>query len=71
MKRLLIGTTNPAKFEEVKVALQEDGLQILGLKDFPDIKKVEETGETFEENAILKAKGYFTQTCIPRIQQGV
>ncbi len=32
-----------------------------------DIKPVAETGKTFEENAILKAKGYFEQIKIPCI----
>lgn len=67
MARLLISTTNPAKFEEAVSALTEPGLEILGLKDFPSIATVEEVGKTFEENAILKAKGYFEQTRVPCI----
>ena len=67
MKRLLIGTTNPAKLEEAKTVLNGNGFEILGLKEFPHIEKIEESGETFEENAILKAKGYFAQTGIPTI----
>lgn len=67
MKSLLIATTNSAKFEEASSVLQFSELDILGLKDFPGIIPVEETGETFEENAILKAKGYFEQTKIPCI----
>ncbi|MEK9195719.1 MAG: non-canonical purine NTP pyrophosphatase, partial [Patescibacteria group bacterium] len=61
MKSLLIATTNPAKFEEASFVLRSSGLNILGLKDFSTVP-VEETGATFEENAILKAKGYFEQT---------
>ena len=67
MKQLLIGTTNSGKFEEARRALQENELNILSLRDFPNIKKIEETGNTFKENAILKAKGYFRQTNIPTI----
>lgn len=65
MKKLLIATTNPSKFREASEALTDDDLEILGLKDFPDIKAVPETGDTFLENAFLKAKGYFLQTGIP------
>ncbi|MEK7074387.1 MAG: non-canonical purine NTP pyrophosphatase, partial [Patescibacteria group bacterium] len=61
MKSLLIATTNPAKFEEASFVLRSSGLNILGLKDFSTVP-VEETGAMFEENAILKAKGYFEQT---------
>jgi XTP/dITP diphosphohydrolase len=65
MTELLIATTNPAKFDEAARELEQEGLEILGLKDFPDIRHVEETGKTFEENAVLKAKGYFEQTRVP------
>ena len=47
MTRLLVGTTNPAKFAEVYEALQDDSMEILGLKDFPHIQIIEESGETF------------------------
>lgn len=65
MKSLLVATTNPAKFEEARLALAEDGLEILSLKDFSGITTVPETGVTFEENAVLKARGYFDQAEIP------
>ena len=67
MRSLLIATTNPAKFEEASSMLAGSNLTILGLKDFSAITAVEETGATFEENAILKAKGYFEQTKTPCI----
>jgi XTP/dITP diphosphohydrolase len=65
MKQLLIATTNPSKFNEARLILETDGFQILSLKDFSHVKPIPETGKTFEENAILKAKGYFSQTSIP------
>ena len=67
MKSLLIATTNPAKFEEVSRTLAGPDVSLLGLRHFPEITLVEETGATFEENAILKAKGYFKQTQTPCI----
>ena len=67
MTKLLIATTNQAKFEEAKAVLEDSDIKILGLKDFPGIKPIPETGDSFEENAILKAKGYFLQTGIPTI----
>jgi len=47
--------------------LNGDGLEILGLKDFRHVVPIPETGSTFEENATLKAKGYFAQTGVPTI----
>lgn len=51
MKSLLIATTNPSKFNEISAILKYKGLEILGPKDFPEIKPVPETGDTFLENA--------------------
>ena len=67
MSSLLVATTNPAKFEEASQMLSDMDLILHGLKDFSNIKEVEEIGATFEENAVLKAKGYFEQTKIPCI----
>lgn len=65
MKQLLFATTNPGKLREARTFLEKEGITILSLKDFPRVTPVEEIGDTFEENAILKAKGYFTQTNTP------
>lgn len=65
--KLCIATTNPAKFEEARLVLQGGHFEVFGLRDFSGIATVEETGATFEENAILKARGYFSQIGIPCI----
>ncbi len=65
--RLLIATTNPAKFDEARNVLEPIGFECMGLKDFSGAKPISETGDTFEENAVLKAKGYFSQIGIPCI----
>lgn len=67
MAKILLATTNPGKLREMTRAFEGSPFEIVSLRDFPNIKSVEETGETFEENAILKAKGYFAQTGIPCI----
>ncbi|OGD30901.1 hypothetical protein A2833_03140 [Candidatus Azambacteria bacterium RIFCSPHIGHO2_01_FULL_44_55] len=64
MSKLLIATTNPSKLQEA-VSILGGNFEVLSLKDFENIKSVEETGKTFEENAVLKAKGYFAQTGVP------
>ena len=58
---LLIATGNEGKIRELRELLAELPLQLLGLKDFPESKSVPETGDTFVENASLKASGYARQ----------
>ena len=60
--KLLLATTNAKKFKELQDILADLSVQCLSLRDFPNIKAVEETGRTFEENAKIKAMGYAGQT---------
>lgn len=55
---LLVASGNPGKVKVLRGYL--DGLprELWLLTDFPDISEVAETGTTFEENAVLKARGY-------------
>ena len=54
--RLILGTGNAKKLRELKYLLAPyQGIQLDCLADIPDSIEVEETGSTFEENAILKA----------------
>ncbi len=54
-KLLVLGTHNYKKGLELAELLAPHGLTLRTLADFPDALEVEETGETFGENAILKA----------------
>jgi len=53
--QLLIATNNVHKIREFRVMLKPFKFDLLSLLDFPDYVAPEETGKTFEENAILKA----------------
>jgi len=55
--KIVLATNNKHKIEEIKDILSDPQLEILTLNDFRDFPKIEETGKTLEENAILKAKG--------------
>lgn len=55
-KTLLIATKNSGKAEEFKALFKSRGYEIKTLLDFPELEDVEETGTTFEENALLKAE---------------
>lgn len=67
MKSLLIATKNPGKANEIGGFFARAGIATQSLIDFPGIMAIEETGKTFEENAILKAKSYFQLTGLPVI----
>lgn len=56
--KLLIATTNPGKLAEIRLFLSDLSMELVSLKDVGVSESVEETGKTFEENAILKAKYY-------------
>lgn len=54
-RSLLLATTNAAKVERLRWALEGLGLSSLTLRDVPELPTIEETGATYEENAALKA----------------
>jgi len=56
--RLLIATTNPGKIREFRQMLGGMGIEFTDLSEHRELATVEETGETFAENAALKAAGY-------------
>jgi XTP/dITP diphosphohydrolase len=66
MKKLLIGTTNPAKFAEYKELLKDYPFEFVSAKDLR-ITEPEETGETFEKNALLKARYYYKKSGMPTL----
>ena len=58
MKELLIATTNLHKLQEIKNIFVKSGLtdwHLKSLSDYPDYQDPEETGQTFCENAMIKA----------------
>jgi len=55
-KELVIATKNRGKVREIRHALKSLKLKVLSLLDEPGIPAVKETGRTFEENAVKKAK---------------
>lgn len=65
--RLLIATQNQAKLAEIKRLLGDIPFTIVSLTDLGITHDVEETGTSFEENAILKAKTYCSMTGLPSL----
>jgi XTP/dITP diphosphohydrolase len=56
MKKIVVASTNKHKIKEIAAILAPHGYEIASLLDYPDIPEVQETGATFEDNALLKAK---------------
>ncbi len=57
MRQILFATSNEGKLKEVRMimAASDMGMEVLSLKDINVKADVEETGTTFEENAVIKA----------------
>ncbi len=62
---LLLATTNEGKIKELRKILGDEGLELLSLGDWAI--EVEETGETFAENALLKARTYHQVSGLPTL----
>ena len=65
MKKIVLATNNPHKVREISFMLKGLPLEVLSKNDFDDFPDVEETGETLEEHAVLKAKAVFKATGLP------
>ena len=66
MTRLVIATSNRHKLDEIRALLP--GVPLVSLAELPRVEEPEETGDTFEENATLKAL-YYDRHLQPYIQQ--
>ena len=62
MQSLLIATRNPGKVEEIENILADSRWSFSSLQTFPDVETPAETGATYAENAILKARYYALAT---------
>ena len=74
MRRLVVATTNPGKVREIAGILSAplpsgdpSGIELVSLDRFPGLVEPEETGETFAENARLKALYYAEATGLPSV----
>ncbi|EPR32420.1 Nucleoside-triphosphatase rdgB [Alkalidesulfovibrio alkalitolerans DSM 16529] len=64
---IVLATRNQGKITELAELLKGTGLAVLGLDAFPGAPEVEETGETFEDNALLKARAIAAFTGITAV----
>lgn len=64
-RTIMIATNNQGKAKEFAALFEQAGYQIKTLADFPEIPEVAETGQTFAENACLKAETIAATLNIP------
>ncbi len=60
--KIIFATGNEGKMKEIRLILEDLGVEILSLKDTGIAFDIEENGETFEENAVIKAKAVMQAT---------
>jgi XTP/dITP diphosphohydrolase len=64
-RQLLVASRNSKKLAELRRVLEQagiDGLDVVGLNEVPEFDEAPETGATFEENALAKARDGFAAT---------
>lgn len=54
--KLVLATGNQGKVRELKRILGDLNIEVLSLKDFPQVGEIVEDGDTFTENAVIKAR---------------
>ena len=66
MKQLVLASGNPGKLRELSIILDDLGYQLHAQSEF-DVPEVPETGTTFVENAIIKARHAAEHTGLPSL----
>lgn len=69
LHKILFASQNKGKQNESRELLKDLDIELVFPNDFPELKDfdVDETGETFVENALLKAKTYAEKISLPCI----
>lgn len=65
--RFVLATHNPGKLREMGEILKDFGIEVVSPRDLGITVDVEETGTTFVENALLKAKAICKEANLPAI----
>ncbi len=66
-KRLIIASNNAGKIREFKELLSPYGFEVLSMREAGFTDEIVEDGETFEENAHIKARAVFDAIGLPTI----
>lgn len=67
MNTIILATKNKGKVKEVLEILTDINIKIKTLADYPEIQAIVECGDTFEMNALIKAREVFDKLGIPTL----
>ena len=62
MRKFIVATKNKGKLKEIEEILTGLPLQVISMEEAGVSDEIDETGSTFEENAMIKAKAVFDKT---------
>ena len=65
--KFVLATQNPKKLAEMRAILEDLGIEIVSEAELGVKIEVEETGETFAENSLLKATAVMEATKLPAV----
>lgn len=54
--KIIFATGNAGKVKEIRMIMEDTGMEVLSMKDAGIVVDIEEDGKTYEENALLKAR---------------
>ena len=54
--RIVFATGNAGKIKEIRMIMEDTGLEVVSMKDAGIKADIEENGKTYEENALIKAR---------------
>ncbi|WP_392507170.1 RdgB/HAM1 family non-canonical purine NTP pyrophosphatase [Naumannella halotolerans] len=67
MSRLVLASHNAKKLQELQRILGGQGIEVVGLNTLTDAEPPAETGSTFEQNALIKARAASRETGLPAL----
>ncbi len=67
MLKIVAATHNTGKLKEIKEKIKDYPIELISLLDYPQIPEIEEKGNTFYENALLKATAVSRFTKLPAL----
>ena len=67
LRRVVLATTNRGKLKDFRALFEDTGVELVSPADLDIVLEVEETGETFVANALIKAHAHSAVTRLPAL----